>query len=75
MTVIHGPTPNHWVELYDQVPLCGAPVLPHDFPNLIQKCLHTFVGRFDEQLTRVLADILPKEIEPIGTPPRQPIGE
>ena len=66
MTVIHGPAPNHRVELYDQIPLCGAHVLSHEFPYLFQKCLHTFVGRFDKQLARVLADILPKEIEPIG---------
>ena len=66
MTVIHGPTPNHGVELQNQIRLRGAPVLPHDLPNLLQKCLHTFACWFDKQLIRVLADILPEEVEPIG---------
>ncbi len=38
------PTPNHWIELHNQLPSCGLLLTLHEVANRLQKGVHVFFG-------------------------------
>ena len=64
MTVIHGPAPDHRVELPYQCRLFGGRIAFDDLPDLIHQRFDALLCWFGQQLVAVLAYVLTEEVEP-----------
>ena len=65
MLVIPGPSSNERVEQQDQISGCGSLVFLHDFSDFFQERFHVLLGRFDNELTVVLAYMLSEKVEAV----------
>ena len=65
MLVIACPSPDERVEQQNQVSSRGSLVSLHSLADFLQKAFHVFLGRLDDELSVVLADVRPKKIKAI----------
>ena len=63
VTMVVGPAPNDGIEMTNQVGLTGSAMPMNKLPHLFQKVVRVFLGRFDEQLVVVFAEVLSEEVE------------
>ena len=63
MSVIVGPTPDLGIELPDHGYRVHAEMLTDCFPDIPQECFYIRLGRLNDKLAIVFANILPEKIE------------
>jgi len=63
LTVVHRPAAQHAVEVCDQLPCWIRLRLPDDFPNLLKERMDVLLGRLDQQLAVIPANVLTKGVE------------
>ena len=65
VAMVVGPAPDDGVELTDQVGLAESAILANQSPHLFQERVRVLLGRLDEQLAAILAEVLSEEVEPL----------
>ena len=65
VAMVVGPTPDDGVELTYQVGLAESAILANQLPHLFQERVRVFLGRLDEQLAAILAEVLSEEVKPL----------
>jgi len=65
VAMVVGPTPDDGVEMTDQGGLAESAILANELPHLFQERVRVLLGRLDEQLAAILAEVLSEEVEPL----------